>query len=340
MPRDRIAEFFEEKTARRLLLLGLFLAFLFVFRRLALTLVFFVCFERLLFVTTGALRGRFKALGPGAAFAVVAAAAVLLVVLGVLLSAGRVARVIAETRDTLPARIAAVRENELFHKLQDYLPDGDQLAERASHYGAEVMRSAAEVGHFVIAVIIGLVLAIVYYFEQDKVRAMRDQLPPATVLATMMRWLEHLAEAVSLTVQLQLIVAGLNTVLTLPVLLLLGIPHVGPLMVVIFVSGLVPVVGNLVSGTILSFLAFQSQGVLGVALFVGLTFALHKVESYYLNPRLTARHVKLPGFVLVLSLLAFEHLFGVPGLFMSFPFLFVAGKVLDEFRTPAATALP
>jgi predicted PurR-regulated permease PerM len=141
---------------------------------------------------------------------------------------------------------------------------------------------------------------------------------------------------VSLTIQLQLIVAACNAVLTLPVLLLLGIPHVGMLMVVIFISGLIPVIGNLVSGTILGFLAFQARGVVGVAIFVGLTFALHKVESYYLNPRLTARHVKLPGFVLIVSLLAFEHLFGVPGLFMSFPFLYVAGKILQEFEAGEA----
>jgi len=70
---------------------------------------------------------------------------------------------------------------------------------------------------------------------------------------------------------------------------------------------------------------------------------LHKIESYYLNPRLTARHVALPGFVLILSLIAWEHLLGFAGLFVSFPFLYLAGKIRSEFvaeDTPPAIEAP
>jgi predicted PurR-regulated permease PerM len=109
-------------------------------------------------------------------------------------------------------------------------------------------------------------------------------------------------------------------------------------MVLIFVTGLIPVVGNLIAGAVLVVLAYQAKGWLGVGLFVGLTFVLHKIEAYYLNPRLTARHVQLPGFVLVLSLICFEHLFGFVGLFLSFPFLFVAGKIRSEFAEEDARA--
>ncbi|AKU99707.1 hypothetical protein AKJ09_06371 [Labilithrix luteola] len=48
-------------------------------------------------------------------------------------------------------------------------------------------------------------------------------------------------------------------------------------------------------------------------------------------PRLTARHVKIPGFLLIVSLLACEHVFGFKGLFLSFPILFVAGRIRTEF---------
>ena len=81
----------------------------------------------------------------------------------------------------------------------------------------------------------------------------------------------------------------------------------------------------------LCILAYKANGWFGVGLFVALTFVLHKIESYYLNPRLTARHVKLPGFVLIVSLIACEHLLGFVGLFVSFPVLFLAGKLRSEF---------
>jgi predicted PurR-regulated permease PerM len=144
-------------------------------------------------------------------------------------------------------------------------------------------------------------------------------------------------------VQVQLVVALCNAVLTLPVLLLIGVPKIPALLVLIFVSGLIPVVGNLISGAVLVVMAFQVKGWLGVGLFVGLTFVLHKIESYYLNPRLTARHVALPGFVLILSLIAWEHLLGFAGLFVSFPFLYLAGKIRSEFvaeDTPPEPEVP
>jgi predicted PurR-regulated permease PerM len=156
-------------------------------------------------------------------------------------------------------------------------------------------------------------------------------------VGTLVRWFEYLAEAVSVTVQLQLIVAACNTLFTLPVLFLLGIPDKPALMVLIFVSGLVPVIGNIVSGAVLSVLAWIAAGPLGVGVFLVLTFVLHKVEAYYLNPRLTARHVKLPGFVLIISLICWEHLLGFAGLFVSFPFLFISGKIRGEMKAEDET---
>ena len=183
-----------------------------------------------------------------------------------------------------------------------------------------------------IIAIIGLVLAVVYFFEEEKLGVFTRSLAPGSMFATLAHWLGHLAEAVSLTVQLQMIVALCNTVLTLPVLLLLGIPHVAPLMLLIFVTSLIPVLGNLMSGAVLILMAYQAKGIFGVVVFVMLTFVLHKIEAYYLNPRLVARHVPLPGFVLILSLIAWEHLLGFVGLFVSFPVLYIAGKLIAEFK--------
>jgi predicted PurR-regulated permease PerM len=340
--RDRVADFFREKTPRRALALFIFLGALVLFRKLLITLVFFVVFERLLFVTAGFLARRFK-LGRAPAFGIAFTSFAALTGLATWLSAGRVARLIVETRETLPARLESIKENELFLALQEHLPDGEQLAEKLSHYGTELAQSAAGLGHFVIAFVIGLVLAIVFYFDEEKVRAFRATLDPKSLTGTLALWLEHTTEAVSLTVQLQLIVAGVNAVLTLPVLLLIGVPHVPALMLLIFISGLIPVIGNIVSGAVLCLVAYQVKGVFGVGLFIGLTFVLHKIESYFLNPRLTSRHVKLPGFLLIMSLIAWEHLLGISGLFLSFPILYVSGKILAQFReedAPTVEAAP
>lgn len=336
---DRIAEFLAEKTARRGMALLAFLGVLFAFRHLAVLLIFFVAFERGLFFSAGILSRRFKWKRLPSLLVVLAVAAVALGLTG-WLSAGRLTKLVVETRETLPQRISALREHPWYAALREHLPDSEDLARSAEHYGADVAKSAAAIGRGFLSALIGLILAIVYFLDEERIRAFGESLPARSLFGTLVRWGEHLAESVSLTIQLQLVVAACNAVLTLPVLLVLGVPHVPALMVLIFGSGLIPVVGNLLSGAVLALLAFQVKGWFGVGLLVALTFVLHKIESYYLNPRLTARHVALPGFVLILSLIAWEHLLGFAGLFVSFPVLYLVGKIRSEFQEEDAPPEP
>jgi predicted PurR-regulated permease PerM len=328
---DRIAELFEQKTARRAVALITFLGLIILFRQLAVLLVFFVLFERALFFTAGLLSRRLKWPRLAGLMVVLLLAAGTLTLIG-FTSAGRLKAIIIDTRDTLPQRMAAVREHPWYTALEEYLPDSEDLAKSAEHYAQDVAKSAAAVGRVFVSAVIGFILAAVYFLDQDRIRAFRDSLRPRTLFGTLVRWFEHLAESVSLTVQLQLVVAGCNAVLTLPVLLLIGVPHIPALMALIFVSGMIPVVGNMISGWVLIVISFQVKGWVGVVIFVVLTFVLHKIESYYLNPRLTARHVALPSFMLILSIIAWEHLLGFAGLFMSFPVLYLAGKLRAEFQ--------
>lgn len=331
MLRDRVAEFFREKTPKRALALAIFISMLLVFRKLLLLLAFFVLFERILSVSAGWLCARFK-LPRIYAVVIVLALTAGAISLATWLSAGRIVNLVQETKTQLPERLAEIQETPLYVQFEDLLPDSHGLVESAKHYADKAAASAAAIGHFFVMLVIGLVLAIVYFLDEAKIRVWRQTVAPMMFFGTLARWVEHTAEALTLTIQLQMIVALCNTVLTLPVLLLIGVPHVPMLMLLIFVASLVPVVGNIVSGAVLSLLAFQAKGWFGVGLFIVLTFILHKVEAYYLNPRLTARHVQLPGFVIILSLVAWEHLLGFIGLFISFPFLFVAGKIISEFK--------
>jgi predicted PurR-regulated permease PerM len=108
----------------------------------------------------------------------------------------------------------------------------------------------------------------------------------------------------------------------------------------ILVSGLLPVVGNFLAGAVLCFVAYETRGLWAVGVMLGVTFVLHKIESYYLTPRLAAQHVKLPGLILVLSLLVFEETFGFVGLFLSFPTLYIATRIHREWTTEDKSAVP
>ncbi|HVJ91551.1 MAG TPA: AI-2E family transporter [Labilithrix sp.] len=327
---DRIADFLAEKTPRRILSLAAFGTVIYLFRHLAILLVFFVTFERALGWSARMLAARTGVSRKKCVLLVLAAIAV---GLGVLtwFGVGKTLRTFAAMQAYLPERIAHLREHPLIERLEDQIGGTEKLVESAKHYSGNALSAATAVGHFVVHILMGFVLALVYVLEEDELVAFWSRVERRSMIGTLARWFKHVADATIVTVQLQVIVALCNTLMTLPVLLIIGVPNVPALMLLIFVSALVPVIGNVVSGVTLSLLAYQQKGWLGVGLFVGLTFILHKIESYYLNPRLTSRHVKLPGFLLIVSLVACEHLFGFTGLFLSFPILFVAARIRADF---------
>jgi predicted PurR-regulated permease PerM len=338
---DRVGDFFAQRTPRRMLTLGLFFGLLYVFRHLAILLLFFVTFERALgfcarqlSTRTGLPRKKCLLITLGVIVVVVTALA--------WFGIGKTVRTFTAMQTTFPEKLAKIREMPIVDKIEEQFGGMDKLIESAKHYAGSAFEAVNAVGHFVLYITMGFILAIVYVLEEEEIHHFWSKVERSSIIGTIGRWLGHVSDATIVTVQLQIIVAACNTLMTLPVLLIIGVPNVGALMLLIFVSALVPVIGNIVSGTTLALLAYQQKGWVGVGIFAALTFVLHKIESYYLSPRLTARHVKMPGFLLIVSLILCEHLFGFKGLFLSFPILFVAGRIRTDFleeETGSATSV-
>ena len=328
---DRIARLFREKTVARGFAVLTFLFLLWTFRNLWPVLVSFILFEKGMGWVS---RLAERKLGVPRKAVVVVLALLFLATLAVIAysSFDPLAQLVDGAFDSLPRWQKVVRENSMFKRVQHTFRDSDMIAAHVEGYAAAAIAMVSTVGRFFVQAVIGFLMALVFLFEEQALARFAGRIAPKSLFGRLLRWTTHIADAIAVTVQLQLVVAVFNTVTTLPVLLVLGVPNVPALMVLVFVAALVPVLGNFVAGAVLCFFAFQAKGWLGVGIFLGVTALLGKVESYYLSPRLTARHVKMPSFVLVASLVAFEQLFGLAGFFLSFPFLFVAGRIRAEFQ--------
>jgi predicted PurR-regulated permease PerM len=328
---DAFRSLFKPLSGPRAVVLALFIGLLVLFRHLLVLMVFMVAFARPLRLASHWLASHTR-LRRSVALLLLLGSAFGLLSLAVDLGMVRAFEAFLAAREALPERIAAFRQTPLFLEVQEYLGGADLIVDAAKRYATGILGYLAVVGHLVLHALIGFILAVVYVLEQEEIDGFRERLDPRSLGGTLLRWLGYLADAISVTLQFQIVVAACNAVLTLPVLLFVGIPHAAPLLFMIFLSGMVPVAGNFVAGAVLTLLAYQASGWPGVAAFVGLTFLLHKVESYYLNPRLASRHVRLPGFVLIISLILWEDLLGFVGLFVSFPFLYVASRIGAEFK--------
>ncbi|MBL8680513.1 MAG: AI-2E family transporter [Myxococcales bacterium] len=324
-----------DRNIRRLLTLALFLGLLAFFRHLMMLLVFFVVFERSIGLFAGLLQRATKLKFQWCVLIVV------LLSLGIV--TGGVWAGIATIRAKIPeieaggeTIVNTIQHSELYAKYGHSLSHfrGQELLTHARNHAGDALRVGAGFAKETLYVFIGLVFAIVFLLERDELQAFREKQSIDSVPRTLMRYFGHVADAIAITLKLQVIVAVVNALITLPVLIALGLPGIPALVAMLVVTGLIPVVGGPVAGAVLMTLAYVTKGPVGLGIFIGSTFVLHKIESYYLNPRLTAKHVKLPSFVIISSLVLFEHAFGLVGLFLSFPSLYVAAKIRDEWIDP------
>lgn len=223
-------------------------------------------------------------------------------------------------------------QTETLHRIPDWFHVED-LKDKVPALVTPAVAYLRATGRVLLHMLLGFILAVVYVLDRKPVDAMLADLSPTGVLGALRRYLSFLSEAVVITITLQVVVALVNTLLTLPILVALRLPHLLGFTLLLFFSSLVPVVGNLVSGVVLILAAYVYKGPVAVGVFLVSTFVLHKIEAYVLNPRLASRHVNLPPLILIVSLILFEHVFGLVGLFLSFPALYVALNIAADLRT-------
>jgi predicted PurR-regulated permease PerM len=116
----------------------------------------------------------------------------------------------------------------------------------------------------------------------------------------------------------QIIISAVNTGISTIAIVGLGLPRPFLLISIVFFAGLFPVVGNLISNTILTATAFVAIGWWGAAVCLGLLVGIHKLE-YFLNSRIIGEIVHLPMVITLTALVVAEVLLGIIGLMLAIP---------------------
>lgn len=117
----------------------------------------------------------------------------------------------------------------------------------------------------------------------------------------------------------QIIIACVNTILTLIGLTFLGIPSKLFLSVFVFICSFIPVLGVFISSAPICLLAYKTEGIFLVFYGMVLIAVIHFIEAYILNPRIVGAHLSLHPFIAVTILVVGEYLFGVWGLLLGVP---------------------
>ncbi len=113
----------------------------------------------------------------------------------------------------------------------------------------------------------------------------------------------------------QMTISAINTVLTAIFVFSIGLPYAPVIVGLTFLCGLFPIVGNVVSNTVIVFVGFLVSGKLAIMALIFLV-VIHKLE-YFLNSKIIGARIRNPIWLTLIGLIIGEKLMGVPGMILS-----------------------
>jgi predicted PurR-regulated permease PerM len=234
----------------------------------------------------------------------------------------RLADIIDASRDQIPPWIS------------EHLPvDAHALREAVTrwlreHAGA-AQAAGAEVGKTFTRILLGMVIGLMASLHD----ASEDGSPERPFTGALEQRARLLAHAFRNIVFAQVWISGINTVIT-AIFIFIVLPLAGvhlPLsktvVAITFLAGLLPVIGNLISNTVLVVVSLSHSLHVAVA---GLVFMIvvHKLE-YFLNARIIGSHINARAWELLAAMLFAEAVFGIPGVIAAPVFY---AYIKDELR--------
>ncbi len=217
----------------------------------------------------------------------------------------KMADIIDGARATLPAWV------------QDNLPaDADALKDEAAswlrEHAAELRKAGGEVGRGLAYALIGMVIgALVAVREVEPARA------PGLLARALTRCAVLVEDAFRSVVLAQIRISALNTALT-AIYLWLVLPAIGvhlpltkTMIALTFVAGLLPIIGNLVSNSVIVVLSLSYSLPIAAGSLIFLV-VVHKLE-YFINARIVGSRINASAWELLFAMLVMEAAFGLPG---------------------------
>lgn len=212
-------------------------------------------------------------------------------------------------------------KNDLPPTILSYLPDSmlvlngsvsDLIKEHTRELGVAGKEGLHTFAHILIAVVAALLLSIDSFSTLAKAqpfaKAMRERI-------------QLFGKAFENIVFAQIKISAINTLLT-GIFLLIVLPYFGvnlpynkTLVLVTFIAGLLPVIGNLISNTIITVISIGVSFKVAIAALVFLV-GVHKLE-YFINAKIVGSKINAAAWELLLALLIMESLFGITGLLIA-----------------------
>jgi predicted PurR-regulated permease PerM len=224
---------------------------------------------------------------------------------------------IAET--TIPAVAGYAEKKGIELPFTDYASLKTLAISEVQQDVSGVGRHAREVAFKFVQLLIGLFVAASLFLNarwgsENDPNTARDSLY-ATVVRELSERFQTFFRSFSRVIGAQIIISTINTALTGGFLLWNGYPYIAVITVLTFLCGLLPIVGNIMSNTLIVFVGFTISPRMALVALIFLMI-IHKLE-YFLNSKIIGDRIKNPMWLTLIGLVLGEKLMGVPGMILA-----------------------
>jgi predicted PurR-regulated permease PerM len=220
---------------------------------------------------------------------------------------------------TIPEVVAFAEQQKIELPFTDYASlktmAVDLVSERLANVGRYAWRAGFELASF----IIGLVVAVSLFLnarwdlEHDP-HTSRDSLY-ATVVSELVVRVRTFYASFARVIGAQILISTINTGLTAVFLIYNGFKFTTVLIMATFLCGLLPIIGNIISNTLITFVAFTISPKMALIALSYLVI-IHKLE-YFLNSKIIGDRIKNPMWLTLLGIVLGERLMGIPGMILA-----------------------
>jgi len=221
----------------------------------------------------------------------------------------KIGEVLNDLRDKLPPTLVTYLPESLLELKEGAVEWLREHSKELSTIGKESLHSFA---HILIALAIGVMLTM---------QRFAPLLEAKPLSVTMRSRFSLLSKAFENVVFAQVKISAINTVLTGIFLLIIlpladiHLPYSKTLVIITFFVGLLPIVGNLISNTLIVLIALGLSFKIAISALIFL-IAIHKLE-YFINAKIVGDRIQAAAWELLLSMLIMETIFGVGGLLLA-----------------------
>lgn len=211
-----------------------------------------------------------------------------------------------------------------------------RLAEALSHIdfnkyiteaGVMLATGITTIGGFGVNFFFSLILSFLLLLEKNKIRKFGEKLADSRISFIYDYWISfggNFVKTFGKVMKVQVLIALINSIVSMIILTILGFSQIMSLGVMIFLLGLIPVAGMIISLVPLSIIAFNIGGISKVIAVIIMIILIHALEAYVLNPKLMSNQTELPVCFIFIILLVGEHYLGGWGLLIGVPiFIFL-----------------